>query len=426
MVEPIIIDIDDITSLFKKILNNDTFSIVHDNIFQEILKNYENIKNENFKLNDKIEQLKLYSSTLRECLDPTDEQLNTYVKKYSILREKYEKLKTYSKILCSDNDNILKEYNNIIIQLKKQIGDSKAENYKIIQDKFNNELQNILLKKVNKMQNVNIDELKNRLKKYETVNNGQNETIDELKKEINEINITNDNIINDNIMTNDTNHKELYILSDSDDSKNYIDISKINNIFTDDNIDNIDNNLINKNANGVIIINNDNLHIFEKHYINKRTQKKNTEFFENEIKINTVEIKNNTGEIKNNYNDISFSTDYMVSLLRDDAKIKPKYSNLIKTIINEDNEYEILNLPHEPKIINNEIQKNTIHEKILMGGKKINKMNIEIINNLKKMVIGGEITTITEQELNLDDKKKVHLIYNKKSKRHQKKILKNV
>jgi hypothetical protein len=69
---------------------------------------------------------------------------------------------------------------------------------------------------------------------------------------------------------------------------------------------------------------------------------------------------------------------------------------------------------------NNNIVNDTQENKQnLSGGNKKNKMDIQIINNVKKMFIGEELTTLTEQDINLEDKKKIHITYNKKYKRYK-------
>jgi hypothetical protein len=203
---------------------------------------------------------------------------------------------------------------------------------------------------------------------------------------------------------------------------------------------------------------------------------------EQQQELNILEEKTNNTKNTNNTN-ISFSTDYMVSYLQNENKVIPKekrvktINNKISSISNstEDNYIDISKIPNiiidtdnsnnndinnsnnndindnnnyhlkemkniivnddiniknivndnNDNIIINNIGKNNNNNDIIIGGKihknknKNNKMYVHLINGVKKMVIGEELTTLTEQEFNIEDKKTVHLIYNKKIKRYK-------
>ena len=462
MIEQLNINIDELTKLFFNIIKNDTFSIENNVILNEIISNYDEIKQENIKLNNELEEYKLTLSSLKECIEPADNNLNLYVKKYSLLKDKYNKISNYSNKLLNENNKLIIEHNKFIKQIKqinKKREDNKKEYKKIL---FDTEINIKNIKKENnqlKQDNIN-KELQ--IKLLETIDDEKNKTIEILTKEnkklqdeiikLNEKNNDDNNIItqtyskilqdNKNIFLNDKiifeddkelssnilksvviDEKQNIIISNSDDSKNYIDVSKIKNIFTDEYFEDdikedIKEDII---EDKTIKINNHNIDIFDKHFINKRTEKRNNEFFKEEL---NKPIKNNTGEIKNNYNNITYSTDYMVNYLKNDDKIKQNKNIFIETIREDEEENEILKAPNiikpAPNIIKPapNIIKPSPKQNLKGGNNKNNKMNVEIIDNVKKMVIGGELTTLTEQDINIDDKKKVHLIYNKKNKRY--------
>lgn len=483
MVEQLNINIDELTKLIYNIINNDTFSIEDNNILTELMKNYKNLEKYNTQLKDELEELKLYSSSLKESIDPLDEQVNFYVKKYSKLKEKYNEMSNKNNKLLNQNNKLIIEHNKLIKEIKI-IFDKKEndkQNFKTLLTQLESKIINIDKQKkqleqdnLNKELHIKMcetlnDTLQNKINELEETNNKHKKHIEELElkllelpEERKQIFISKPVILNDkqeikeNYITTDTQAimKNIFpsekpdikqsvkidetlneIISNSEDSKNYVDVSKILNIFTDsyfedetpDKQDEIKQEI---KQDEIIKINNNNIDIFDKHFINKRTDKKNAEFYKEELQ---KPIKYNTGETKRNYDNITYSTDYMVSYLKNDNKIKTYYSNdkfkqkainSMEIIREDEDENKIIEAPKQeikaPNIIkqapNFEIEapKNN-----LKGGNKQNKTQIHLIDDVKKMVIGGELTTLTEQDINIDDKKKVQLIYTKKYRRYK-------
>lgn len=582
-----ILNLDELILLISNILKSNDVNVKNNSIFKDIIeeheiikKNNENLSNENKKileenklLSDEITDLKLYTSSLEECIEPNDKAIN-YLNmkcqnlnfKYDEIKKKLSKLVKQNNILVEENENIIKQQDKIIVKAKQKYLDERIKLNTQIQKlndiindmtfEYNNvfEEKNILLNE-NELLREEITTIKNKYtNEINIISNSnleQNKIILELENKINDKNDINDKLNKqmeqlNNEMSSLKNKYSDEILSlknkyiDEISTLKSISELKINSLETENKTlveqlkttqENTQTEL-NKNIlvggnkeNNELILNNDNIGIWEQKNTNKRTQLKNKMFFENELKTTmnkeSQEIESKTTNNTNNTN-ISFSTDYMISFLHNENKLKPKeeriktnnknlpiiieeseeinnnnfdtnifFKNKISSLTNSNNstdtkdkyidlskinnifvnsensnkdtngkikelrefitnekynkleeleELEEIKKPVEivkPQIIIsktpeiNELKKPEKIEEIAknkniiqIGASKTqnprnykNKMDIHIIDGIKKMVIGEEMTTLTEQEININDKKMVHLTYNKKFRR---------
>lgn len=524
------ININELILLIKNILNNDNIQIKTNGIFKDIIDEYENIKEqyetiskvnnklieENKIMSDEITNLKLYTSSLEECINPNDKTINyLYIKnqnlkfKYDGLKNKLNKLVKQNYKLMEDNKNIIELHNINIIKLKekyinerKELNDNLKKDIETLKNKFEDEINILNMSK--EEQNKIIQNMENNINNKNSIIEEKNNQIEELKyklskcqTEITDIKNTTDNKINILETDNKTLQKKILTLNNQEIKQN--------------------NNMVG--GGGEIVLNCDNIGIWEQKNINKKTLLKNKMFFDNEIKaIEKKKIEEIENKQANNTN-ISFSTDYMVSFLHNDNKLIPKeeriniinknlpfiieeskemnnndennlnsniflknkfsYDTSLKSLNNSTTQSEqdkyidvskinniiintenttnthnkIKELQEFIKLENNnnlqELQdiKILIPEKIekkqeikkhieplkpeikqqinnIIGGSN-SKMKIHLIDGIKKMVIGEEMTTLTEQDINIDDKKVVHLTYNKKFKRYKREQDKN-
>jgi hypothetical protein len=399
------IDINDLTKLLYNVINNNfDIDIGTNNIFNDILNNSKNTELENKRLIEEIKELKLSSSSLKECIAPIDKELNSYVKNYSILKGKYAKISILNNNLIEKNSILIKEHNIYVNEQK----DKQTEELKKILNNLKN--SNFEIQEYNKKLELDNKKLQTENEYIINMNNEQNNEIQKLKNELIEFK-NNKFIIDKNI--NGGNDLIINSISDKNenDNENYIDICNliINSISEEpEEIKSHINNIITKELyksdkeTDLIVLNAENIYLFENRKCNKRINKINDDFTKQELNKSNNTNKNAIIEKKNNYDNISYSTDYMTNYLHNDNKIKQKYDiDIFKNNI---------------VIPKNDI---IIPKNILTGGsKKKNKIDIEIINGVKKMLIGGELTTLTEQYIDINDKNKVHLLYNKKTKRY--------
>jgi len=478
--ENINITLDELTLMIKNIIENKELDIDNNFLLRDILKEQEELKKQNKILINELEDKNLHISSLEECIYPNDDIINKLNKKYYTVKNKLDEFKNYAKKILKQNDNLIIEHNKYIEEInsikckyKKNNNELKNNIIKLKENIDNIQNEHKHLKEKNILLEIETEELKKNNEKISNVESKQYNEIQKLNLTIKELN---DELVE--LKENNLNYKKTILqelkISELVDEKN---ISFNNNLIIKG-----DKNL-NKdiNTDEEIKLNADNIYLFDKHITRKNIQHKNKLFFENELK--QQEIKNNSklnnddnnSKISNNTN-ISFSTDYMVSYLKNDNKLKPKEEriNVIKED-EEDNENYNLNVdifqknnlssltfsnipenkinssPEENYIdvskinnivINGDNPKNTT-DKInvdipkqnlnLIGGNNIkkqnnkpnNKMNIHIIDNIKKMYIGEELTTLTEQDINIEDNKKIHLTYNKKYKRYKREQEKN-
>ena len=611
--------IDELTKLVYNIINNNFEKLNDNNIFKKILEEYEKNKynnelllkennkliEENKLISEELEELKLYTETLKESIIPADQAIHHLNLKNENYRYKIEELKKHSKKIIKinekmseDNKKIKEENEKLIIKIKEKFINERKQQCELIKElkiiidemtyQYNNkndeidELKNKLEELKNKYENelnfliMSSQEQKNIIMNIEDKNAILNKTIDdknntitetnkqieELKQKLsnseneilslkifsdtkeNKINIleaekqilkneleTLKSITETKINILETNNKELNnelsTLKSITDNK----LSTLESIKQDTNLstlESINNNILEggnnifiplintrENNNNEIILNTENIGNWERKTTNKRTQLKNKMFFENELKQqkikeeNESKISNETNKTNktNNTNNthISFSTDYLVSYLYDENKLKPKTertkfnnknlnsnstkinSNNIPVIIEkieenninndinssentQDNYINLSNLiinseeiqkPQEIKksVISEEIQKPQEIKKLVKpiklpdnykvnvgapennnnyflgrpieikpeitinnkfgGNNNIKKMSVHLVDGIKKMVIGEELTTLTEQEFNIEDKKKVGQIYSKKYRRYK-------
>jgi len=589
--------IDELTKLVYNIINNNFEKLNDNNIFKKILEEYEKNKynnelllkennkliEENKLISEELEELKLYTETLKESIIPADQAIHHLNLKNENYRYKIEELKKHSKKIIKinekmseDNKKIKEENEKLIIKIKEKFINERKQQCELIKElkiiidemtyQYNNkndeidELKNKLEELKNKYENelnfliMSSQEQKNIIMNIEDKNAILNKTIDdknntitetnkqieELKQKLsnseneilslkifsdtkeNKINIleaekqilkneleTLKSITETKINILETNNKELNnelsTLKSITDNK----LSTLESIKQDTNLstlESINNNILEggnnifiplintrENNNNEIILNTENIGNWERKTTNKRTQLKNKMFFENELKQqkikeeNESKISNETNKTNktNNTNNthISFSTDYLVSYLYDENKLKPKTertkfnnknlnsnstkinSNNIPVIIEkieenninndinssentQDNYINLSNLiinseeiqkPQEIKksVILEEIQKPQEIKKLVKpikpieikpeitinnkfgGNNNIKKMSVHLVDGIKKMVIGEELTTLTEQEFNIEDKKKVGQIYSKKYRRYK-------
>ena len=484
--ENINITIDELTLLFKNIIDNKSLNFDDNNILKNIIKEHDELKKQNFLLQNELNDKNLQISSLEECIIPNDDAINNLNKKYYNLKNKFDEIKKNVNGLLKHNDNLIIEHNKYIEELNnfkckskndknelKKYSMKLKENINKIKTEYTeiNNKKILLESKIEEQYNL-IDEIKTKNNNLYDNNSKQYDeiqllklNIDELNNKIININNENDNLIKQNDINNDN------LIKQNDEIKLLkLNINELNNKIKHNDIK-----LGGNNSKQEIILNNDNIHLFDNHLTRKNIQHKNKLFFENELKQQEIKNNNklnnddNNSKISNNTN-ISFSTDYMVSYLKNDNKLKPKEEQInIINIINEDNENYNLNVdifqknnlssltilnisdnkinssPEENYIDVSKInsEKNNIDVKInndisnqnlnLIGGNDIkkhnnkpnNKMNIHIVDDIKKMYIGEELTTLTEQDINLNDKKKIHLTYNKKFKRFKREQVKN-
>ena len=437
------------------------------------LKRYrKSAENEIEELNNNIKELKKNIKELKN-------QLNNEINKELKFEELQNKLNSK---LNNELNNTNKQLNNEINELKKE---NKLQIIKLeelekqLNNKLNEELNNKLNEELNNTNNhlINeIDELKIRNKQLLNEKDILIIKNEELSEQINisliEINsLSKKNIVNsDELITTSDNYINLDDVINSNNNNNLnnninSNINSNNNSNINSNNSNINSNINSNNSNNNSNINLENeikqiggieiklndIELFERQYKpTKRTQQINETFFklEKEKEKDNDPNKKIFGEQKTKYNDVSFSTDYMASLLCNETKLKPKRerTNKLNTIYDEinddddDNDSEIKLcdkiIKTTEKIKTNDIKPiqniQQIQNENLKGGspskddnlatlktdmKPNKKMDIHIIDNVKKMLIGGEFTSITEQDINMNDTKKIHLIYNKKTKR---------
>ena len=502
-----LLNFDDILLLIGNILKKTDAHIFNDGIFKlieeehDILKNkYElliksnderdienkKISDENIILSNELKELKLYTSSLEECIHPNDKTINYLTMEVQNLKFKKDELK---KLI-----NSLRKQNKILKDEKSDIINKHKNFYEIIKNKYAEELQKekIQIKSMNfiindakskyddiislknklldenellKLEKTNIinshgeeinkysNDIKNYLEEINFLNNSsteQNKIIEALEKKNNKENIINAELIkqistigNDNKIIIDGLNKKLSTMHN--DNKIIIDaltkerdilnseLLKIKNTHAGE-IKNLEekNNILdkeNKNletkintlaqeikklkeikkntlivdmSDNEIILNADNIGEWENKTINKRTHLKNKLFFEKELKAINKDI--GIEEMKEN----KFT-----------LRIEPANNELINTVINE------------PVLIGGgNLINGVVNEPVLNGGahqpKKIysmnKKMDINIIDNVKKLIIGEEPTTLTDQDIDINDKKKIHLLYNKKTKRYNRRL----
>lgn len=162
---------------------------------------------------------------------------------------------------------------------------------------------------------------------------------------------------------------------------------------------------------------------------NSKTLKKEQEFFKEEMEKYDNKEANKNQEIFKKQENISYTTDYMPELLRNSCKMGRIHTtenniNILKQNPNleiiEEGEDEKTETKPIPKI--REIKPIQQINKML-GGNHPNTLNkpknhIYEINGLKKMFIGDEFTTLTEQ--GEKDTKQRHLDYKRKNNRYKK------
>jgi chromosome segregation ATPase len=201
-------------------------------------------------------------------------------------------------------------------------------------------------------------------------------------------------------------------------------------------------------------------------YIDIRDKKAIGHFEKDILLFNEKNDENKYKEPTNRYKgeNISYSTDYMVDLLKVSEKVKPQIkkntNNNLGTIeeieitesdeseINKNNsiflknnvkdnyidirDMKILNESDEIKnnkkglkkelddfIVNNRNNNNEdINNIVYVGGGKKNKIEIRQIDEKYKMKFDGEFSTLTEQNINLNDEKAIKKIRHRKYMRH--------
>ena len=356
------IDFYELNETIYNILNNyetvnDTGKILYTNLINQYKYFKNEFETEQELLNQKdniIQTLKIEKDTEQENLN---NQLNNIMKKNYNLTEKNNDL--FVKLLSSETNN-------------KQIKDNYERKIKFLSDE---------------------------LEKSQTENKKLNSELNTLKT----------------------------ITSSKSSSSEYMNVDNYNSPTkeTKNNVDNQEN----KN-NDTILLNTENIALFDNNTnIKSKTQKKNIEYFQEEMnKYNDKEYRNKEVFIKNQPT-ISYSTDYLPELLKNTDKI----NNHITTEIN--NKYKSINeltkFKNNPNLEiieeddeNEEIEEKTkIENKLILGGYIPNtkgkpKNHIYDINGNKKMLIGDDFTTLTDQ--GDYDYKKRHLTFKRKNTRYNK------
>lgn len=177
------------------------------------------------------------------------------------------------------------------------------------------------------------------------------------------------------------------------------------------------------NNNDLIRLNTDDVGLFMNNLKrgNSKTLKKEQDFFKEEMEKNNNKEVNKNQEIFKKPENISYTTDYMPYLLKNSEKLgKNKTTENNKILIPEYNtNLEIIEEGDEEMKDTKQIKQNNQ----LLGGYTPNTANkpknqIYEINGYKKMFIGDEFTTLTEQ--GEKDAKQRHLDYKRKNNRYKK------
>lgn len=176
--------------------------------------------------------------------------------------------------------------------------------------------------------------------------------------------------------------------------------------------------------NNLIKLNNDDIGLFMNNLKrgNSKILKKEQDFFKEEMEKNNKKEENKDQEIFIKTKKISYTTDYMPYLLKNSDKLGRIYTTENnKNIIPEYNtNLEIIEECDEEIKDTKQIKQNNQ----LLGGYIPNTTNkpknqIYEINGTKKMFIGNEFTTLTDQ--GEKDAKQRHLDYKRKNNRYKKK-----
>ena len=448
------IEIKDLSEFIEKC--NKKISIIEDN---EILNNQ--LLEQTKEINNLISKIKEYEnkygmmyielSNQKKTIKNNREEINDYKKR---IEELYN--------IKVDHEKEIELYKQMILKYKKKHNDNKNKNellYKKLKETeetligMKYDFENVALKK-EELEEKNkkfIEEIKKIEKLKNIVSNKlSSESIEHLDisiieaiekanvyaKKNDEVNLNYNNLLLN--QTNETNDlkKQIKVLIDK---------------MQDDRQTFNENMVLIETKNQIKNENKDNIKYFD------IRDKKAIEFFNKDIKIfNEKNKRNNIINDNNNnkYTNISYSTDYMVDLLKmsDKVNINIKDLNIEDENVSKKNkdiflQQQILdsNVDHidsfeikqhiikdtqNLKILNSdeddqnhdEIQlKNELNEfikknenNIFIGGNRKNKLEIKLIDNMYKMNFGNDYSTLTEQNINLNDEKIIKKIRHRK------------
>lgn len=364
----------------------DELDIKNDKLNDKLNRKIIKYKKEIELLNDKIIQLKNDRDKIINIAKQNKENMTKYFNKLS---DENEKLRIR---ILDDN-----KYTNDITKLNIKINDLIKENNYLLQS----DTCNII--KINELKKEN-ERLTNELNILKNNNNNFNDKID-FTQHLGDINdITRDD---SDISDDDTD-------VDTDDEKNKNDMRE-----------DIRKEILNMNNEKY----NDDYELFN---IKKRYNKKLEDFMNNvnKNKNNNIVLQDNNNPpdkditLSPPIGPVDYNTDYLVYLLHNSEKLKPKeervyYKNkniFIKHNDDNDKEKDTKNIIINENI--NNLQNNdNKNDNIMIGGKhkKGDRYTLHEVEGLIKMMINDEYTTLTEQDINRDDKKVIQKIYNRKN-----------
>ena len=399
-----IIDILHKKLLSKKVLiekinkDNDIIKLRHE---KQLIKNDkdnidENNNNDIIILKNEIQNLREEKEKQQEefnlLKNVNDELIKNKDNIIDNLREEKEKQQEEFNLLKNVNDELIKNKDNIIDNLREE----KEKQ----QEEFN------LLKNINdeliKNKDNNIDNLKEEITKLNDIIDNKDDIILYVKKEFEDIKSEFYKTIEE---------KTFLINKLNDDIKNLIDTNKTVKI-------------INTTENKQDDIYNNNIPIEEFLNVKKRNtiQKRKTDKFFNDILDDIKEKQDNKYNIiickpKEEEQDIIKPNETITDIIKPNETIKDiiKPNETITDIIKPNETITDIIKPNET--IKDIIKPN---ENIFKqhGGRNINNnKQIVKIDNILKMYIDGNITTLTEQELDQTNKQKINTIYMRKYQR---------
>ena len=372
------------------------------------------LKTEIQNTNIKITEIQLVNKKLELELEQMKEK---YIKKELQITTLQDEILKHNKFLHDEkyNNNLIKEQQLTITTLKTQLEDNILINSKLLKEKEQLLTNYEILKLKNDEQNErdkneNILEISNILMSEQEQNEQEQNEQEQNEQEQNE-----------------QNEQEKQEEQNEQEQDDYI-INEIDNISDDKNIMETINNLCNTDK------------LFNIKRRNTKNTKKTKEFFDNvlmqakfPLKNIHLALKKEDNDIKNNCIFIKHHT-YNKDIIKPDVKqninpdVKQNINPDVKQNINPDVKQYIN--PDVKQDINPDVKQDVNLYIKQIGGKRkiINKKVIEV-DDLLKMYIGDNITTLTEQELNKDDinnnKNLLNRIYNRKYQREYYKLAKN-
>ena len=359
-----------------------------------------------------------------------DNKLNQIADKLKLITDEHNTIEANDIIELINSSNILNENNNKILKLfKNQIDYLKEDHHNQEEyiNKQNNKIDNLnteLKKSISESQSEqeflnkqindymisnshlnekNKDIIIKTLSKeaeYKQKNKDYEKKIKQLSQELTKSQ-TQNKILSEELTKSQTQIKQLseeLIKSQISTSSDYVDLEK----------------KLLENNNDIINLNSDNIKIFEKtNKTSKKNNRTNEIFFKDEIHKQQIKDNNNnnpTDIIINEKPNVSYSTDYMISILKNTDKIN---NSCLNVIIEDDENDTLPYIKHK--------NSNKIIGGFIPSTNNNPKNHIYDIDGKKKMNINDEFTTLTEQgDYNTKTK---HLAYTRKTRRKNKKSI---